>query len=498
MSNKLTSFQNAVHATLSTYPFIWAFAPMPEENIFSSPVQISCSTNTFYQESIQLTFEMTCLTHDDSSKNNASLIELFDGTHFVKMVKISTGNCTDEAELLLLSLKGQQSEKDDILEAVPAVTEDTIICLVIGPYPKIAKVSFQTACLDLQNITRNNSFSALNSEGTHNITINVKISSKDCKNSNSWLKSDDETIMETELDLVELTLDEANQQNLNRNKILTEDFMKADFQSQVEILEKQVEIVDFASNIEASLQLIQPAASIANFIFSFIFPSNLILITNLMQLRLSQINSKLDKLLSNLNHMETRIKSSIVGNTFISTYMDWEYAIRNGAVKLRDIRHQMGLTQDKRRQRNLALDYITYYNNNQIEGNIMNLHRVSVTANNPTNRNLFDLFIEHQSCDVTQLSGLMIILKNLMTSAAQQTMTYYYFKGEKTRSKSWYSNKMKFAISAILLLSCMVLGTRAGESAITFTGESIREFQGYFSTVLFISKFPPVLRRMNP
>ncbi|XP_059510451.1 SE-cephalotoxin-like [Stegostoma tigrinum] len=323
---------------------------------------------------------------------------------------------------------------------MPAVKEDTIICLVMGPKPKIAKVSFQTACLDLQNINRNNSFLAINSEGTYNIITNVKISSENCNNSNNGLKSDDETTIEAELDLAELTLDEANQQKFKNINILTEHNMISDYQNQAEILEKQVELLDFASNIQASLQLIQPAASIANFIFSFILPSDLVLITNLMQLRLNQINGKLDKLLNNLNLMETSIKSSIAFNTFISTYMDWEYAIRNGAMKLRNIRHQMGLTRDKRRLRNLALDYITYYNSNRLEGKMINLYRVSVTANNPTNRNLFDLFIEHHSCDVTQLSGLMIILKNLMTNAAQQIMTYYYFRGEKARSQSWYEN----------------------------------------------------------
>ncbi|XP_067915492.1 SE-cephalotoxin-like [Heterodontus francisci] len=433
----------------TAHPFSRVFASTPEGNALSPPVNIMCSANTFYKGPIKLTFQANCLTDHDTS-----LLQLFDGSHITQTVNVSTGSCTEEAELTVLSQHLAQQSKmntsilkatttargarpshwmfEPVPEEVASSPTNTIICLENGPDPKTVRMSFQTACLNPSFASRENSTLARNSDGTYNISAIMEVAHENCTN---W---DDQVKIETELELIELTLQETNRQHSEKMQFVTDGMNVADYQSQTEILQKQLELVDFASNIESALQVIQPAATIANFIFSHIMPSELILITDLIQVRFNQINEKMDKLLDNLNDMETNIKASIALNTFMSTYINWEYAIRNGMVKLRDIRQQLGQTQDKRRQKNLALDYIMFHDNNQLEGKMINLYRIAVTAKNPTNRNLFELFINQHSCDVNQLSGLMIILKGLMTSAAQQTLTYYYFKGEKTRGKSWY------------------------------------------------------------
>ncbi|XP_078090757.1 SE-cephalotoxin-like [Mustelus asterias] len=248
--------------------------------------------------------------------------------------------------------------------------------------------------------------------------------------------------VETELELSEQKLEEANREISADLEILkttldtvgsVDDMNIGDIMTQIS---KQQKIVKIASAIGNALSFLNGVSAVAGFILSFFLPSELEMVTKLINKRFDEVNRKLDGLSNKLDRMEASVKASVALNTFLSTYIEWEYAIKNWAEKLQAVRTEMGQTHDRKVLLKLASDYIKYYDDNQLEGRIMNIYRISVTANNPTNRNLFDLFIEQHSCDIKQLSGLMIILKGLMISAAQQTLNYHYFKGEESHAKN--------------------------------------------------------------
>eukprot|EP00062_Callorhinchus_milii_P022809 gi/632980979/ref/XP_007907337.1/ PREDICTED: SE-cephalotoxin-like [Callorhinchus milii] len=249
--------------------------------------------------------------------------------------------------------------------------------------------------------------------------------------------------VETNLDLSELLLEKTNSDISKALKIVNGVLNIGDKitqVSQIELLSKQTKLLKFASGLGNVLSVLNVFGAVASFIFSFLLPSDLEIINK----RFDEVNRKLDSISNKLTQMETSIKTSIAFHTFLTTYIQWEYAIRNGAEKLQAIREEMGKTRDERKQMILALDYVTYYNDNQLEASTLNMYRITVTANSATNRNLFDLFIEEHSCDINELSGLMIILKGLMLSAAQQTLTYHYFKGNDALAKSSHERVINY------------------------------------------------------
>ena len=88
----------------------------------------------------------------------------------------------------------------------------------------------------------------------------------------------------------------------------------------------------------------------------------------------------------------------------------------------------------------LAEEYVKYYENNNLDGNLQNLYRMAALPEGITQRNIFDRFIAEYGCDITKLSELMILIKNIMTSAAQQKLTYYYFKGDGVRATEGFKD----------------------------------------------------------
>ena len=202
----------------------------------------------------------------------------------------------------------------------------------------------------------------------------------------------------------------------------------------VELLQKQTKLVKFGSKVGKALKAVQAASTIASFIFTFFMPSELDVITGLINNRFKEVNAKLDRLDEKLDEMEKSIKANNAFNTFLSVWIKWEYASRNGAKKLSDIRKAMGTKTRRIDQVKLAEEYIKYYENNNLDGNLLNLYRMATLPEGITQRNIFDRFIAEYGCDVTKLSELMILIKNIMTSAAQQKLTYYYFKGDGVRA----------------------------------------------------------------
>ena len=208
----------------------------------------------------------------------------------------------------------------------------------------------------------------------------------------------------------------------------------SDQMDSMELLEKQTTLAKFGSKVGKALKAVQAAAAIASFIFTFFMPSELEVITNLINERFKEVNAKLDRLDEKLDEMEESIKANTVFNTFLSAWIKWEYASRNGAKKLSDIRKAMGNKTRRIDQVKLAEEYVMYYENNNLDGNLQNLYRMATLSEGITQRNIFDRFIAEFGCDITKLSELMILIKNIMTSAAQQKLTYYYFKGDGLRA----------------------------------------------------------------
>ena len=197
-----------------------------------------------------------------------------------------------------------------------------------------------------------------------------------------------------------------------------------------ELLKKQTRLLMVGSIVGNALKAVQGAASIASFVFIFFMPSQLDVITALINQRFKEVNAKLDRLDEKIDEMETSIKATTAFNTFLAVWIKWEYASRNGAKKLSDIRKAMAAKNRRIDQVNLADEYINYYDNNNLDGNLQNLYRMAVLQEGITQRNIFDRFIAEYGCDITKLSQLMILIKGILTRAAQQKMTYHYFKGD--------------------------------------------------------------------
>ena len=74
----------------------------------------------------------------------------------------------------------------------------------------------------------------------------------------------------------------------------------SDQMDSMELLEKQTKLAKFGSKVVKALKAVQAAAAIASFIFTFFMPSELEVITNLINERFKEVNAKLDRLDENL------------------------------------------------------------------------------------------------------------------------------------------------------------------------------------------------------
>ena len=173
-------------------------------------------------------------------------------------------------------------------------------------------------------------------------------------------------------------------------------------------------------------------------------PSELDVITGLINERFKEVNDELDRLDEKLDEMETSIKANTAFNTFLAAWIKWQYASRNGAKKLSDIPKAMGTKTRRIDQVKLAEEYVNYYETNNLDGNLQNLYRMAALPEGITQRNIFDRFIAEYGCDITKMSELMILIKKIMTSAAQQKLTYYYFKGDERRATEGFKGVQQY------------------------------------------------------
>ena len=252
--------------------------------------------------------------------------------------------------------------------------------------------------------------------------------------SSSELCPGEQAKVSTALDTAQFAIKAIDEDNKAAAKAIKEALKVSDQMGSLELLEKQTKLAKFGSKVGKALKAVQAASAIASFIFTFFMPSELDVITDLINNRFKEVNAKLDRLDEKLDKMEKSIKANNAFNTFLSVWIKWEYASRNGAKKLSDIRKAMGTKTRRIDQVKLAEEYIKYYENNNLDGILLNLYRMAALPEGITQRNIFDRFIAENGCDVTKLSELMILIKNIMTSAAQPKLTYYNLKGDGLRA----------------------------------------------------------------
>ncbi|XP_022782738.1 SE-cephalotoxin-like [Stylophora pistillata] len=242
------------------------------------------------------------------------------------------------------------------------------------------------------------------------------------------------------LDMAQFSLNAVNEDFQAEAKTIRE-LRKVSAQTKsADLLQKQTKLAKIGSKVGKALKAVQAVSAVASFVFAFFMPSELDVITGLINKRFNEVNNKLNRLDEKLDEIEKSINANTAFNTFLSTWIKWEYKSRNGAKKLSSIRKLMGTKTRRIEQVKLAEEYVKYYENNNLDGNLLNLYRMAALPEATTQRNIFDRFIAKFGCDITKLSELMILIKNIMTSAAQQKMTYYYFKGYQSRAKNGFKD----------------------------------------------------------
>ena len=141
-----------------------------------------------------------------------------------------------------------------------------------------------------------------------------------------------------------------------------------------------------------------------------------------------------------MDDMTDTLKASDEFNAWLTTYIDYEFSIRNGATKLKKARQDMvnsaHSVQDKIK---IAKEFTDYFTTNDIEGKVQNVHRLTAMEDSSTTRNLFGLLVNKFGCDILELSRLMSIIQDVMVLGAQQTISYYSMKGYDDRGTKYYA-----------------------------------------------------------
>jgi len=193
----------------------------------------------------------------------------------------------------------------------------------------------------------------------------------------------------TTLDSAQFVINEIAEENKAATKALKDALMISDDAKSAELLIKQTKL----TKVGKALKAVQAASTVASIVFTFFMPSKLDVITSLINERFKEVNAKLDSLDEKIDEMESLIKAKSAFNTFLSAWIKWEYASRNGAKKLSDIRKAMGTKTRKIDQVKLVEEYVNYYENNNLDGNLQNLYRMATLPEGITHRNIFDRFI---------------------------------------------------------------------------------------------------------
>ena len=198
--------------------------------------------------------------------------------------------------------------------------------------------------------------------------------------SSSSLDPNVQAQVSTALDSAQFVINEIAEENKAATKALKDVLKISDDAKSAELLVKQTKLTKYASNVGKALKAVQAASAIASFVFTFFMPSEPDVITSLINERFKEVNAKLDRLDEKLDEMETSIKANSAFNTFLSAWIKWEYASRNGAKKLSDIRKAIGTKTRRIDKVKLAEEYVNYYDNNNLDENLQNLYRMAALS----------------------------------------------------------------------------------------------------------------------
>ena len=87
------------------------------------------------------------------------------------------------------------------------------------------------------------------------------------------------------------------------------------------------------------------------------------------------------------------LKASDEFNAWFTTYIDYEFTIRNGVVKLVRAREDMKRATDHASILKIAKEFTDFYEDNSIDGKILNIYRLAGEDATSTSRNLFMMYM---------------------------------------------------------------------------------------------------------
>ncbi|CAL4180565.1 unnamed protein product [Meganyctiphanes norvegica] len=182
-----------------------------------------------------------------------------------------------------------------------------------------------------------------------------------------------------------------------------------------------IEITEVAAEITPFMEFVTIASTVGKGYFSFMNSKH-------ENEKWDHLNDKLDDISREINSLGEELKASIEFNEWLTQYIDYEFNIRNGEECLNATLSSMKSETDEKMKMKLASEFLNCFDRNRIEESAQDIYRLTGKPSSPTTKNLFDLFVKEKGCDIFELSRLMMILRDLMTSAAKQSLFYYFFK----------------------------------------------------------------------
>ncbi|KAK4314054.1 hypothetical protein Pmani_014644 [Petrolisthes manimaculis] len=182
-------------------------------------------------------------------------------------------------------------------------------------------------------------------------------------------------------------------------------------------------MIKFASAVGTLMSFVSAAGAISSVIFIFM-PSQL----EIIQAQFEVVNNKLDAISTQIQTIRNDLKSSIEFNTWLTTYIEWEFVIRNGEAKLTETQARLAEVEDERQRLRLMESLVHYFENQDVEGKAMNIYRLTGIDSTTTSTNLFELYVREKGCSVVELTRLMLVIRELMTSSARQAVVYQFLK----------------------------------------------------------------------
>ncbi|KAK3888046.1 hypothetical protein Pcinc_007836 [Petrolisthes cinctipes] len=183
-------------------------------------------------------------------------------------------------------------------------------------------------------------------------------------------------------------------------------------------------LVKFASAIGTVLSFVSAAGAVFAVISTFFMPSQL----EVIQEHFEVVNNKLDAISSQMQTIRDELKSSIEFNTWLTTYIEWENVIRNGEAKLKETQARLAEVENERQRLRLMESFVGYFEDQDVEGKAVNIYRVTGIDSTTTSSNLFELYAREKGCNVVELTRLMLVIRDLMTSSARQAVVYQFLK----------------------------------------------------------------------